>query len=87
MSSPPFGSIRKAAMALYVPPFKYDHGYIFDSENHMVADDADVKPHVVSRVRGWGRIGYMPNPAKLQDEVGHMMADALNAYYEAHKDD
>ena len=84
---PPFGSKRKAAMAIYTPPFRFDHGYIFDSKNHMVADDGDVigpngvEGAVASRVRGWGRIGYMPNAAALQDEVGQMIADALNAYY------
>lgn len=82
---PPFGSKRKAAMAIYTPPFKFYGGYIYDSKGHMVADqdgiDGEVEKSVVARVRGWGRIGYMPNPEELQDEVGHMMADALTAYY------
>ena len=64
------------------------HGYIFDSQRHMVADNGpicdgpSVEGAVASRVRGWGRIGYMPNAAELQDEVGQMMADALNALYQ-----
>lgn len=84
---PPFGSKRAAAMAIYVPPFKYQYGYIFDSQQHMVSDNGpicdgpSVEGAVASRVRGWGRIGYMPNAAELQDEVGQMMADALNAAY------
>jgi len=85
---PPFGSIRKTAMAVYKPPFKYLYGYIYDSENHMVADNGsinDAEPSVSNaialRIRGWGRIGYMPDAAKLQDEVGAMVADALTAYY------
>lgn len=82
---PPFGSKRKAAMAIYAPPFKFYRGYIHDSQGHMVSDqdglDGEVEKSVVARVRGWGRIGYMPNPEALQDEVGHMMADALTAYY------
>lgn len=82
---PPFGSKRKEAMAVYTPPFKYLHGYIYDSQNLMVADDGDMKfgveGAVASRVRGWGRFGYMPNGAELQDEIGQMMADALNALY------
>jgi len=86
---PPFGTKRKAAMAIYTPPFKYAHGYIHDSAGHMVADqdglDGEVEKSVVARVRGWGRIGYMPNPEELQDEVGQMMADALTAYYAAPK--
>lgn len=75
-------------MAIYKPPFKYEHGYIFDADHHMVADDGsidDTEPSVSNaiacRIRGWGRIGYMPNPEKLQDEVGAMVADALTAYY------
>lgn len=86
---PPFGNKRAAAMAIYTPPFKYQHGYIFDAQQHMVADNGpicdgpSVEGAVASRVRGWGRIGYMPNAAELQDEVGQMMADALNAHYKA----
>lgn len=82
---PPFDSKRKEAMVVYTPPFKYLHGYIYDSQNLMVADDGDAKfgveGAVVARVRGWGRFGYMPNGAELQDEIGQMMADALNAFY------
>ena len=87
-NQPPYGSKRATAMAIYTPPFKYQHGYIFDSQQHMVADNGsicdgpNVEGAVASRVRGWGRIGYMPNAAKLQDEVGQMMADALNALYQ-----
>lgn len=85
---PPFGSKRKAAMAVYTPPFKYVHGFIYDADNHMVADDGcigssepTVEKAIAARIRGWGRIGYMPNAAELQDEVGAMVSDALNAYY------
>lgn len=87
-NQPPYGSKRAAAMAIYTPPFKYKHGYIFDAQQHMVADNGpicdgpSVEGAVASRVRGWGRIGYMPNAAELQDEVGQMMADALNALYQ-----
>ena len=81
--APPFGSKRSAAMEIYTPPFKFHRGYIFDSQNHMVADDREVDGAVAARVRGWGRIGYMPNGAEIQDEIGQMVADALNAYYTA----
>jgi hypothetical protein len=77
----PFGTKRKAAMALYVPPFKHLHGYIYDSSGQMVADDEGVEASIAARVRGWGRIGYLPNGGSVQDEVGDMMADAMNAYY------
>lgn len=80
---PPFGSKRKAAMAVYTPPFKYVRGYIYDSQNLMVADDDKVEDAVASRVRGWGRLSYLPNGAELQDEIGQMIADALTAYYAA----
>lgn len=75
--------LRKQAMALYTPPFKYQDGYVMDSEHRMVADDGDIEGNmnVAARVRGWGRISYLENAAALQDEVGHMMADALNALY------
>ena len=84
---PPFGDKRKAAMAVYAPPFTYLHGYIYDSQNLMVADggstgdNPSVEGAVAARVRGWGRLGYLPNGAELQDEVGQMMADSLNALY------
>jgi len=88
---PPFGSKRAAAMAIYAPPFKFQYGYIYDSQNRMVADNGEidgsnsVEGAVAARVRGWGRIGYMPNAAELQDEIGQMMADALNALYNSQK--
>ena len=78
---PPYGTKRKAAMAVYTPPFKFQRGYIFDSQQLMVADDDNVDGAVAARVRGWGRLSYLPNGAELQDEIGQMMADALNAYY------
>jgi hypothetical protein len=86
--APPYGSKREAAKAVYTPPFKYEHGYIFDSQHLMVADNGpicdgpSVEGAVASRVRGWGRLGYLPNGAELQDEIGQMMADALNALYQ-----
>lgn len=78
---------RKAAMAMYTPPFTYECGYIFDSQHLMVSDNGpvgsstSVKGAVAARVRGWGRLTYLPNGAELQDEIGQMMADALNTMY------
>ena len=78
---------RVTAMSIYTPPFKHVRGYIYDSKKHMVADSGDVvgeenvKSAVASRVRGWGRITYMPDAAALQDAVGDMMAVALNRLY------
>lgn len=71
--------IRKKALALYNGPFVYQHGYIFDAVHHMVADDHD-SPF---RVRGWGRIQYGKDAAKVQDEVGTIMAEALTAYWQS----
>lgn len=83
---PPFGSKRNAALALYKAPFSFEHGYIFDADRHMVADDNDVESHVAARVRGWGRIGYMPEAAKLQDEVGAIIAEALTDFWNKSKE-
>lgn len=79
--------LRNAAMGIYTPPFRFVRGYIYDSQDNMVADQGGpgtedtVKGSIAARVRGWGKIGYMPNAAALQDEVGQMMVDALNMLY------
>lgn len=72
---------RTAALALYTPPFRYEHGYIFDANGHMVADDCGEQPGVATRVRGWGRIGYMKDAESLQDEVGALIAEILTAHW------
>lgn len=84
----PHGTQRGAAMALYSPPFRFESGYIYDSENNMVVDDGDlanasnsVAGAVAARVRGWGRIGKLDNAEALQDEVGRIVAEALNEFY------
>lgn len=69
------------ALKLYTPPFRFDHGYIWDSKNNMVADSGDAND-MACRVRGWGRISYMENPEQLQDSVGEHMAKALTEYWE-----
>ena len=71
--------MRSKALELYKPPFNFHCGYIFDSEGNMFSDmptDA-----YVTRVRGWGRIGYMENPEKLQDTVGELIAEALTEFW------
>ncbi len=73
----PVSEIRRRALDLYKPPFRFEHGYIFAANGEMVADQHD-GPNSL-RVRGWGRISYMEDPEKLQDEVGAMIAEALNA--------
>ena len=71
----PVSEIRQRALDLYKPPFKFECGYIQDSKHRMVADQHDGPDSL--RVRGWGRISYMEDPEKLQDEVGALIAEAL----------
>lgn len=84
---PPFGSKRAAALALYKAPFRFIHGYIHDADGRMVADqggfEGKVEEHIIARVRGWGRIGYMPDAEALQDEVGAVIAEALSSFWAA----
>lgn len=78
----------RAAFALYRPPFRFEHGYIWDAGNNMVADQDDACSDAVSseiaRVRGWGRICSMPEPMALQDKVGELIAAALTEYWTRH---
>lgn len=69
--------VRAEALRLYQPPFRYAWGYIYDQQNQMVADEV---AHVL-RVRGWGRIGSLNNPEKLQDAVGELIAETLTVYW------
>jgi hypothetical protein len=73
--------LRSRAVALYVPPFRYLHGYVYDSHGHMVADHggSEEPSSLGLRVRGWGRIGGMPESAALQDAVGALIAELLTA--------
>lgn len=79
--------IRARALALYQAPFRYDKmgGYIWDSANEMVADKAGLGAVQVARIRGWGRIGYMEDPDKLQDAVGELIAEALTKLWQEQK--
>ena len=86
-------TIRDVAFELYKPPFYFLGGYVWDSGHHMVldqhTDDGDTADAIVARIRGWGRIQYMDKPelraAALQDEVGAIVVEALNAYWAAHQ--
>ena len=70
--------LKAKAMGLYCAPFKYVHGYIFDANNNMVADEAAAS---CLRVRGWGRISYLKDPEALQDAAGELVAEALTEYW------
>lgn len=74
--------LRERAFALYKGPFRYEQGYIWDANNEMVADDR--KEVAVSRVRGWGRMKYLPDTNALQDAVGTLIAEALTDYWRRH---
>ena len=77
--------ISERAFALYRPPFRYDgHGYLWDANGEMVADDRPESPSAIGRIRGWGRIGYLKEPEKLQDMVGHLIAQALTEFWQKH---
>lgn len=74
-------SVGVGAIALYEAPFYFKRGYIFDAKHRMVADDAG--QDAIARVRGWGRISYLPDAERLQDAVGALVAEALTAYWKA----
>lgn len=83
--------VRERAFKLYRAPFRFEHGYIWDADNEMVADDhvghaAEINPDVApaARVRGWGRIGYLAEPEAVQDAVGALFAEALTALWRQH---
>ena len=82
----PTTEMEKKALALYVPPFRREHGYIFDAENEMVADDSG-DGNSMAQVRGWGRMVYMDKPEELQDATGDIIAKALTLYWDLHVGD
>lgn len=78
---PNLPTVHDTALALYKPPFRYLHGYVYDANCKMVADDKTVDSCVISRIRGWGALSYLPNGAELQDAIGRIVAEALNKYW------
>lgn len=75
------GGLRKRAVALFRPPFRFEMGYIWDSAGEMVADNREDREDAAAlpalRVRGWGRIKYLPESEALHDEAGRLIAEAL----------
>lgn len=57
--------LKQRALDLYKPPFRFIHGYIQDSDGRTVADNDGVSEGIAARVRGWGRISYLPTPEQL----------------------
>lgn len=78
---PELDQLTAAAFGLYVPPFRFEHGFIWDSKNDVVADHGEFD-QAIARVRGWGRISYLPDAEKLQDRIGEMIAQALTEFWE-----
>ena len=76
-------ALKRRALGLYTPPFRYECGYIFDRNGAMVADEAAMGNYqdAATRIRGWGRIQYLDNPEGLQDAVGEIIADLLSKYW------
>lgn len=62
------------AKALYKPPFRYEHRYVWDADDHMVADFRGHRFKGVRnfRVRGWGRLQYFPDGEALHDRMGQL---------------
>ncbi len=76
--------LRERAFKLYRAPFRFEHGYVWDAKNEMVADDYVEGAIPVGRIRGWGRVSYLPEPQELQDAVGELMAEALTKLWRDH---
>lgn len=74
--------LRNKSIGLYTPPFRFEHGYIWDAKGQMVADNHVDGEDAALRVRGWGRISYMENPEALQDELGNVIALAMTEFWE-----
>jgi hypothetical protein len=61
----------------FVAPFRYDgHGYIWDANNEMAADNRGAV-HSRWRPRGWGRISYLPDAESVMNAWTAWVADAV----------
>lgn len=74
--------LEKRALRLYKAPFRYQHGYIFDADGHTVSDTPEeITSGAAARIRGWGRMSHMEEPARLQDALGELVARSLTKYW------
>jgi hypothetical protein len=86
----PLTELQKQALAVYLPPFQFSYGYVFDSAGRMVADEGreheldQLASTVGVRIRGWGHLGKLKNGAEVQDTIGELAAAALNAFWKQH---
>lgn len=85
--------LMERALKLYHPPFRYEMGRVYDARSELVLDEValaaegdvrapagsvtDYNMSEVLRIRGWGRICYLPDAPELQDEVGRLVAKSL----------
>lgn len=76
----PGSDFRERALALCRPPFRFEHGYVFDDASEMVADNHASEGGIL-RVRGWGRLRYMLDSERLQDALGGLLAEALTRFW------
>lgn len=63
--------MTKSIKDLIKYPVKFQHGYIYDAESNMI-----------TQIRGWGRLQYLPNPEAKQDAIGEWIANVINAQLE-----
>lgn len=90
MSDKTLTNAKEIVLSLFTPPFYFQHGYIFDSNNQMVADEGRnlALGTIISRIRGWGMIQYKGTPEvkaeEIQDAAGVIVAEALNEYWSKH---
>jgi len=61
--------LKKTFTSLCKEPFRYEPmgQEIRDKENNQILD-----------IRGWGRLGYMKDGDRLQDEIGEYICHLLN---------
>lgn len=73
---------EKELIASYKPPFTHSHGYIFDADGNMVADESSGSDgaHFL-RIRGWGKISYFKCPEEFQDAIANRIAKILTKHW------
>lgn len=55
------------------------------ADNHVEDAAKETGSEAFLRVRGWGRISYLPDPEALQDKVGEILGQALTEFWLKHK--
>jgi hypothetical protein len=55
------------------------------ADNHVEDSVEETGVEAFLRVRGWGRISYLPDPEALQDQIGEIIGQALTEFWLKHK--